>query len=53
MTHQAYLRLKNALIQRKREVANSKEAADRIIDELGIRDLIIPINSEDKKRQLP
>lgn len=49
MTHQAYLRLKNALIRQMREVTSSREAASRFIDEMGIRDLLIPMDPPIKK----
>ena len=45
MDHQTYLKLKKALIQRRREVAASPEAANRLIDKLGYRDILPYINT--------
>lgn len=49
MTYQTYLRLKNSLIQQMHEVTASREAASRFIDEMGIRDLLVPIDHPVKK----
>lgn len=45
MDHQTYLKLKKVLIQQRREVATSPEAAERLIDKLGIRDILPYINT--------
>jgi len=50
MDLQNYLKLKKALTQELREVSTSKEAARRCIDEMGIRDILVPINSSAKKK---
>ncbi|SFN41126.1 hypothetical protein SAMN05428949_2745 [Chitinophaga sp. YR627] len=51
MDHQTYLKLKNALIEEWREATSSPEAASRYIDKLGIRDLLVPINSAKKQKR--
>lgn len=51
MTLQSYLKLKRALIQRRKEVTASPEAASRYIDKLGIRDLLVPIDPVIKRGQ--
>lgn len=41
MTITSYNRLRDALIQQRREVTASPQAASRFIDQLGLRDVVI------------
>ena len=41
MTITSYNRLRDALIQQRREVTASLQAASRFIDQLGLRDVVI------------
>lgn len=51
MDHQTYLKLKNALIQQRREVSTSKEARNRLIDKSGLTDILVPIGTGKKRNQ--
>lgn len=48
MTHEQYKNLIKALKKQRKKVTSSKEEASKFIDELGIRDILIPIDN--KKR---
>jgi hypothetical protein len=49
MTITSYNRLKAALIQQRREVTASPQAASRFIDDLGLRDVVIISNPPAKE----
>jgi hypothetical protein len=42
MTHTSFKMLKAALIKQRREVTASPQAASRFINDLGLRDIVIP-----------
>jgi hypothetical protein len=48
MTATSYKRLKAALIQQRREVTASPQAASRFIDDLGLRDVVVNANPPTK-----
>lgn len=49
MTIASYNKLKQALIQLRREVTSSPEAASRFINELGLRDIVISAETPSQK----
>ena len=57
MTITSYNRLKKALIEQRREVTASPQAASRFIDDLGLRDIVVtsnpPVKKDPKKAVAP
>ena len=40
ITHQQYKRMKAALVEQRRRILSSPEEREKVIDEMGIRDLL-------------
>lgn len=52
MTRAEYLKgIEDALLEQRRRVGSSREAAARIIDSLGMRHLLIPMTEEEIKAE--
>ncbi|WP_343302767.1 hypothetical protein AAHN97_14580 [Chitinophaga niabensis] len=50
MTNKEYIqRIENGLLEQRRRIESSKEAAAALIDSLGIRHLLIPMTEEEIK----
>lgn len=49
MTASAYKRIKAMLLEQKRLVTNSPEAAAQLLTDLGIRDFLVDVSSEEKE----